>query len=80
MNVILRGKTKTVLETMVQKGYANTLSEAIRLAIINFGEKHLSEEELVNKKLDYIDAQIKQGKRKLLSADKALGKYAKHLK
>ena len=42
--------------------------------------KHLSEADSVNRKLDLIDKQIKQGKRKLLNADQALGKYAEHLK
>ncbi len=80
MNVILRGKTKEILEDMVEDGYANTQSEAVRLAIINFGEDHFNEEEMVNRKLDLIDEQIKKGKRKLLKADKGLGKYAKYLK
>ena len=80
MNVILRGKTKEIVETMVKEGYANTQSEAVRLAIVDFGEHHLNEVELVNRKLDKIDKEIKEGKRKLLNADQALGKYAKHLK
>ncbi len=80
MNVILRGRTKQILEDMVEEGYANTLSEAIRLAIINFGESHANEEGLVARKLDRIDKKIKQGKRKLLTAEEALGPYVKHLK
>ena len=55
MNVALRGKPKEIVETMVEEGYANTKSEAIRMALIKFGEEHLSEEELVSKKLDRID-------------------------
>ena len=80
MNVGLRGKTKEIVETMVEEGYANTKSEAVRLAIIKFGEEHLSEEELVSRKLDRINAEIKAGKRKLLTAEEALGVHAKHLK
>ena len=80
MNVDFRGRTKQILESMVEKGYANTQSEAARLAIVQFGEEHFNEVELVNKKLDRIDQDIKAGKRKLLNADQALGKYAKHLK
>jgi hypothetical protein len=52
----------------------------VRLALVNFGEKHLSETELVNKKLDRLDREISSGKRKLLTPKEALGKYAKHLK
>ncbi len=80
MNVIFRGRTKEVLENMVEEGYANTQSEAARLAVISFGEEHFSEVELVNRKLDRIDQDIKAGKRKLLNADEALGSYAKYLK
>ena len=80
MNVTFRGRTKEVLENMVEEGYANTQSEAARLAIIQFGEEHFNEVELVNRKLDKIDQDIKSGKRKLLNADQALGEYAKHLK
>ncbi|MFH1588447.1 MAG: hypothetical protein ABIA76_03870 [Candidatus Diapherotrites archaeon] len=80
MNVILRGRTKEIVETLVRKGYANSQSEAVRLAIVDFGEHHLSEAELVSRKLDKIDEEIKSGKRKLLNADEALGSYAKYLK
>jgi Arc/MetJ-type ribon-helix-helix transcriptional regulator len=80
MNVILRGATKQFVEEMVKAGYANTQSEAIRLSIINFRQNRMSEEELVNRKLDRIDEQVKTGKRKLLNAKQALGPYSKHLK
>lgn len=79
MNVILRGKTREIIQDMVAKGYANSQSEAIRLAIIWFGEKRMDETALVNAKLDRIDSDIASGKRKLLKAKDALGEYAKHL-
>jgi Arc/MetJ-type ribon-helix-helix transcriptional regulator len=80
MNVILRGRIKNIVKTMVDEGYANSQSEAVRLAIVDFGEHYISEEELVNSKLDRIDAEIKIGKRKLIGAEEALGKYTKYLK
>ncbi|MFH1545589.1 MAG: hypothetical protein ABIE23_05920 [archaeon] len=80
MNVDFRGRTKQILENMVEEGYANTQSEAARLAIVQFGEEHFSEVEIVNRKLDRIDQDIKAGRRKLLNNDQALGEYAKHLK
>ena len=80
MNIVLRGRTKQILESMVEEGFANTRSEAVRLAVISFGEEHFSEEELVNRKLDVLDGKIKEGKRKLLNADQALGSYSKYLK
>lgn len=39
-----------------------------------------TEKELVSKKLDNIDRKIKSGKRKLLTAEQALGPYAKQVK
>ena len=80
MNIVLRGRIKQILESMVEEGFANTRSEAVRLAVISFGEEHFSEEELVNRKLDVLDGKIKEGKRKLLNADQALGSYSKYLK
>ncbi len=77
MNVILKGKTKEIVETMVEEGYANSQSEAIRLALINFDKDRMKEADLVNQKLDRIDRDIQSGKRKLLTAKQALGKYAK---
>jgi Arc/MetJ-type ribon-helix-helix transcriptional regulator len=65
---------------MVTEGYANTKSEAIRLAVLNFGEEHNIEETLIKEKLDKIDHRIREGKRKLLSTKEALGVYAKHVK
>ena len=80
MNVNLRGKANEIIQSMVQQGYANTKSEAIRLAIMSFGEKKRTEEELVRKKMDYMDQQVKEGKGRLLTAEEALGKYAKNIK
>ena len=80
MNITLRGKTKQILENMVGEGYSNTLSEAVRLAIISFGEKHTGEKELVSSKLDRIDEEIAGGRRKTLSAKEALGAYSNNLK
>ncbi len=79
MNVTLRGKTRQIIEEMIAQGYANTKSEAIRLAIINFGKEH-SEELIVHDKLNKIDIRIREGKRKVLNVKEALGIHAKHVK
>lgn len=80
MNVNLRGRIEQILNDMVREGYANTKSEAIRLAILTFGERHADEQSLVKEKLDKIDREISEGKRGVLSAKDALGSYAKHVK
>ena len=80
MNVTVKGVTEEILNKMIKDGYASTKSEAIRLAIISFGkdQKYL-ETEMVNRKIAYIDEQVKLGKRKMLSPEEALGKYAKYI-
>lgn len=50
------------------------------MAIISFRKEDLGEAEIVNRKLDFIDKQIKEGRRKLLNAEEALGRNAKYLK
>jgi len=80
MNVVLKGVADEILEKMIDKGYATTKSEAIRLALITFDKDNLNEVEMVNKKLDRIDYEIKIGKRRLLNDKEAFGEYAKYIK
>lgn len=80
MNVTLRGRIRQILDSMITEGYANTKSEAIRLAILSFGEEHIKEEILIKEKLNKIDNRIKEGKRKVLNKKEALGAYAKYVK
>lgn len=79
VNVVITGATEKILNKMIDDGYASTKSEAIRLAIISFGKsKQDIEIEMVNRKLDWIDEQVRLRKRKTLSPEEALGKYAKY--
>lgn len=80
MNVTLRNRMMQILDSMVEEGYANTKSEAIRLAILSFGERYIGEDILVEEKLNRIDTAVRAGKRKTLNAKEALGDYAKYLK
>lgn len=80
MNVILRGETKSILESMVNLGYANTQSEAIRLAILWFGKEQLSEDELVAKKMLQIHKEIKEGKMKTYSLEETIKNYPEFAK
>lgn len=79
INVILRGKVSQILNDMILAGHANMKSEAIRLAILNFGE-HVTEEAMVSAKLDRVNKEIKEGKRKLLNLRDALGAYVEYTK
>lgn len=65
-------KSRKYLKQWVEKGYANTLSEAVRLAIVDFGQRNLDETNLINRKLDSIDKEIKKGRRKLLDSKEGL--------
>jgi hypothetical protein len=80
MNVTITGVPEKILNKMISDGYASTKSEAIRLAIISFGKsKHDIEIEMVNRKIDWIEEQVRLGKRKTLTPEEALGKYAKYI-
>ena len=78
MNVILRGKVKEIVESMVDLGYANSQSEAIRMAILNFGQRTFGEEELrlVNKGVKAEMNEIRAGKLKTKSIGKLKEKYS----
>lgn len=79
-NVTVKGVTEEILNKMIKDGYASTKSEAIRLAIISFGKsKQDLEIELVNRKIAYIEEQVRLGERKSLSPKDALGKYEKYI-
>ena len=80
MNVVITGATEKILNKMISDGYASTKSEAIRLAIISFGKSQKDIEiEMVNRKVDWIDEQVRLGKRKMLTPEEAFGKYAKYI-
>jgi len=79
MNVVLKGVADEIMDKMINKGYATTKSEAIRLALITFDREQLSESEIVTKKLDKIDYEIKTNKRALLNDKQAFGEYSKYI-
>ncbi|MFH1256998.1 MAG: hypothetical protein V1494_06955 [Candidatus Diapherotrites archaeon] len=74
MNVILRGKSKETLELMIEAGYANSLSEAIRLAITHFGKEHF-----VGEKSARLEKQLKESSLNALQSEDNSKDYLKHL-
>ncbi len=74
MNVSMSGVADHVLEQMIKLGFARTKSEAIRYAVLRFGEEFglIDENQLVKRKLDRIDKEIEEGKRRVLSYEEAL--------
>lgn len=80
MNVVVKGVPEEILNKMIKDGYASTKSEAIRLAIISFGKSQKDIEiEMVNRKIEWIDEQVRLGKRKMLTPEEAFGEYAKYI-
>ncbi len=88
MNITLKieGFPEEVINEMLAKKIATNKTEAIRLAIMDYNEHHqlkrlgYETDKLAVKKMQQIDKEIEQGKRKVLNAKQALGeKYAKML-
>jgi len=77
--VKLDGAVAIILEKLVSLGYFKTKSEAIRSGILGLGKEYRVinspediEAELVIRKAQRIESEIKQGKRKTISLDDAL--------
>ena len=86
LNLKIEGLPEEVINELVERGIASNKSEAIRLAILHYNDhygikpiKEYLEDELAVRKMQYLDEQIAKGKRKLISAKEALGKYSKLL-
>ena len=89
MNITLKleGFPEEVINEMLNKKIATNKTEAIRLAIMDYSEHHKlkrlgysENDQLAVKKMQQIDKEISEGKRKVLTPKQALGeKYAKML-
>ena len=78
----LEGAQELILEKLVTLGLFKTKSEAIRAGILElakdykvFGSLEELENELVSRKMKKISAEIRQGKRKLITAEEVKKKY-----
>lgn len=79
--VRMNGVVALIAEQLVEKGYFRTKSEAFRAGILELGHKYglaqdpkELEAELVIRKMDKIDREIDEGKRKLVPLDEVLKK------
>jgi len=82
INLKLSGVPEQIVDSMIAEGYATSKTEAIRLALISFKDKLAKqklEDELVVKKMQQMDEDIKSGKAKVLTSKEALGEYEKYL-
>lgn len=85
LNMKLEGFPEEILQEMVHKGIASNKTEAIRLALIHYNEHYglkameqYLEDQAVVRKIQHMEKEVKEGKRKVLSEEEALAKY-KHL-
>lgn len=84
--VHLDGEVEKALLRLVEAGFFKTKAEAVRAGILELGKEYQvikSREELLDelavRKMERLEDEIKSGKRKVLTAKQALGKYAKYL-
>ena len=76
MELVVRmsGAVEIVLEKLVQRGYYKTKSEALRAGVLKLGgEYHLFEDQevedaLVVRKIQQMEKEVQEGKRKLIPA------------
>ncbi len=66
--VRLRGAPEIVLERLIEKGFFESKSDAIRMGLILLGKELglLDEEELVGRKLEKLEKRRKKGKLKVV--------------
>ncbi|MFH0927410.1 MAG: hypothetical protein V1822_02415 [Candidatus Micrarchaeota archaeon] len=65
INFEISGYTETVLNSMINKGYAKTKTEALRLSVYEFDKNnHVSEDELFEAAAGKMLKDIKSGKEK----------------
>jgi len=75
--VKFEGVIDAILEHAVKKGLAKTKVEALRMGVLELERRyHLleQEDELAVKKMQKIDAEIRSGKRKVMSEREAFGR------
>ncbi len=84
--VRLDGAVAAALTRLVELGYFQTRSEAIRAGILHLSKEFQVlrspqevEDELVVQKMKRVEAEVKSGKIKMLSEKQALAKYKKEL-
>jgi len=78
----LQGPQELILEKALELGLYKTKAEAVRGAINDLGKEYKIfkdaqglEDELVARKMQQIDKEIKQGKRKVFSEEEVKKKY-----
>lgn len=75
INLKLTGVPERAIDQFIDMGYASSKTEAIRFAILRTLEdikKQEKENELVIRKMQQIDKEIAEGKRKVYTLDEAI--------
>ncbi len=84
--VHLDGAVDKTLKRLVEAGFFKTKAEAVRAGILELGKEYQivkSKDEILDElavaKMQKMEDDIEGGKRKVLTAKQALGKYARYL-
>lgn len=82
----LEGLPEEIVNELVHKGIASNKSEAIRLVLLHYNEhfgikkpEQYIEDLMVIKKIQHMEKEAKEGKRKTLTEEEVLKKYS-HLR
>ncbi len=76
--VRFEGVVDKLLTQMIKQGYYKTKTEALRAGVLELADRYgllphqRHADEMASRKMDKIDAEIKAGKRKLISLDDTL--------
>ena len=81
-SVRFTGVIDTILEQAVKEGLASTKTEALRQGVLELNNKYellkrARQDDLAIRKMQRIDKEIAEGKRRVVSLDEALAKYKK---
>jgi len=81
INLRLRGVVENTINNMIKLGIASNKTEAIRIALLNYDDKiknkikELEETQLVFKRMQEMDNDLKTGKSKIISSKEMAKKY-----
>ena len=62
INLKLSGVAEHIIDEMIQKGYATSKTEAIRMAILDYKHHHLQEEEMTKEDIKEFEKALKEYK------------------
>lgn len=75
VNVHLNGELEMFVNTYIKRGLASTKAEVMRQGILSLMKNEPSDFELAVRKMQNIDKEIEEGKRKVISEEEFLSRH-----